>query len=84
MADLNQSEKDFVEQFARVLLVQWCGQTLVAESIVDYCDAGGYHVSGKLGDLCMAHALDKGWVGKSTPRKVLAKGFATAAAFLKR
>lgn len=79
-----QSESDFIEQFARVLLVQWCCQVIDSGGITEARDAGGHLVSQKVADACITHALEKGWVGKTEPRKVLAKGFATAAAFLKR
>ena len=79
-----QSEEDFIEQYARVLLTQWCLTTLDAGSIINVSHAGGYHVSQKVTDLCVAFAEKKGWISKSEPRKVLAKGYATAAAFLKR
>ena len=79
------AEEDFVEQFARVLLVQWCLSTLDVGYIVSASSLGnGQHTSVKITNLCMEHATSKGWVGKSEPKKVLAKGFATAAAFLKR
>jgi hypothetical protein len=80
------AEDDFIEQFARVLLVQWCVQTLSTSTvgISNPRDAGGYDVSQAMAKLCMDLASEKGWVGKSEPKKVLAKGFSTAAAFLRR
>jgi hypothetical protein len=80
-----QAEEDFIEQFARVLLVQWCidsismGHLQTDDSIV-----GDYRITPKIQELCLEHAVAKGWIGKTTPKKVLAKGFSTAAAFLKR
>lgn len=81
---MTKSEEDFIEQFARVLLVQWCAQSLSSGHVTDFNDAGGYQVARGMGDACLAHAEEKGWIGKTTPKKVLAKGFATAAAFLRR
>lgn len=81
---MTKAEEDFVEQFARVLLVQWCVQTLASGQIVIECNAGGYQVPQPVANLCLAFAAEKGWIGKSEPKKVLAKGFATAAAFLRR
>jgi hypothetical protein len=82
-----QAEKDFVEQYSRLYLVEWCTQTLVHGHITDI--RAGNHVTGSAGasgfaKMCLDHAIDKGWVGKTEPRKVLAKGFSTSAAFLKR
>ena len=80
-----QSEEDFIEQYARVLLVQWCLSTIDAGYIVSASSLGnGEHATVKITNLCVEHAVTKGWVGKSEPKKVLAKGFSTAAAFLKR
>lgn len=81
---MTKSEEDFIEQFARVLLVQWCAQSLANGQVTNFYSAGGYQVPSVMGDLCMAHAEEKGWLGKATPKKVLAKGFTTAAAFLRR
>ena len=82
---MSKAEEDFIEQFARVLLVQWCAQTLsTTGAITNSQDAGGYNVPPATAKLCMDFASEKGWVGKSEPKKVLAKGFSTAAAFLRR
>lgn len=79
-----QSETDFIEQFARVLLVHWCTQTLAHGSIVDAQVAGGFQVDPKVADLCLLHAIDKKWVSKNEPRKVLSGGFSVATSFLRR
>ena len=82
---MTKAEEDFIEQFARTLLVQWCAQTLSSSGgIHDFQDGGGYTVPATTAKLCMDLAQEKGWVGKSEPKKVLAKGFSTAAAFLRR
>jgi hypothetical protein len=80
----SKAEEDFVEQFARVLLLSWCCQTLADGCVADIQDAGGYRVPERVAKLCFEHAQEAGWVGKSSPKKVLAKGFSTAAAFLRR
>lgn len=82
---MTKAEEDFIEQYARILLVQWCAQCLSSSGhITGVRDAGGYDVPATTAQLCMDLALEKGWVGKSEPKKVLAKGFSTAAAFLRR
>lgn len=82
---MTQGEEDFVEQYARVLLVEWCCQQLTTGHITSTrCADGPDPRSEAVAKLCLDFALTKGWVGKSEPKKVLAKGFSTAAAFLKR
>jgi hypothetical protein len=78
-----QSEEDFIEQYARTLLVEWCVQTLTTTGHI-HDVRGPRQVPLTVADLCLGHARSKGWVSKSDPPKVLAKGFSTAAAFLKR
>lgn len=81
---MTKAEEDFIEQYTRVLLVQWCTQTIAAGVISDAADAGTHKVRLPVAEICLAHAIEKGWVGKAESKKVLAKGFAVAAAFLKR
>lgn len=78
-----QSEEDFIEQFARVLLVEWCVQTLTPPGVIKDV-RGPNQVPLTVANLCLEHARQKGWVSKGEPTKVLAKGFSTASAFLKR
>lgn len=79
-----QAEQDFIEQYARVYLVDWCCQTLTYGSIESPTEAGPTESQKQMATICLTLAEEKGWVGKSKPKKVLAKGYATAAAFLKR
>lgn len=81
---MNQSEQDFIEQFSRVYLVDWCCQTLTQGSITSVDAAGETAGQKAIAPMCLTHALEKGWIGKSEPKRVLAKGFSTASAFLKR
>lgn len=69
---MTQAEQDFLEQLTRKKLVDWCEQTLVQGSFVGEPA------------ICLELAVGKGWVSKNEPRRVLAKGFTTAEAFLKR
>ena len=70
---MTQAESDFVEEYARSLLVTWADRC-VRGSALDL-DADSPYVK------C---ALDKGWLTKSNPPRVSAKGFTAAASFLKR
>lgn len=78
------AESDFIEQYARTHLLEWCCQTMVHQHIKDVQAAGTTAAQRTVADQCLAFAQEKGWVSKSTPPRVLAKGFSTAAAFLKR
>ena len=83
---LSKTEGDFIEQYARVFLVEWCCQTIASGSITaveGHIDLG-LDIRAIIAQLCLEHAVEKGWVGSKAPQKVLAKGFSTAAAFLKR
>ena len=81
---LSKTETDFIEQYARIHLVEWCCQCIEHGAIMDVGAAGETKAQKAITSKCLEFALEKGWVGKSEPRKVLAKGFSTAAAFLKR
>jgi len=81
---LSKTETDFIEQYARVHLVEWCCQTIEHGSIVEVGAVGETKAQKNIASKCLDFAIEKGWVGKSDPKKVLAKGFSTGAAFLKR
>lgn len=81
---MTKGEEDFIEEYARKLLIEWCVQTIATGSIGDSGYAGGYRVPEPISTLCITLAQQKGWIGKTDSPKVLAKGFATAAAFLRR
>lgn len=81
---MTQAEQDFIEQFSRTFLLEWCCQTLTAGHITDVSGGAATKAQREIAPRCLEFAQEKGWVGKSEPKKVLAKGFSTAAAFLKR
>lgn len=70
---MTQAESDFVEEYARSLLVGWADECV--RGLVLALDEGNPYVK------C---ALDKGWLTKAKPPRVSAKGFTAAASFLKR
>jgi hypothetical protein len=69
----SKAELDFIKERARMYLVKWCDQQIQNAP----CDFGG-------GPVFLEFAQSKGWVSKKEPLKVLATGFNTAAAFLRR
>ena len=72
---LTKTQQDFIAQYARKLLVEWCLYQLRNGNMPTVPrDSGGIYLD---------HAESKGWVNK-TGSKVLSKGFSTAAAFLRR
>lgn len=77
---MTKAEQDFIDEYARKLLVDWAKQTLAFGQINDPTE--GDKKKGLM--VYFEYAIDKGWVGKSEPRRVTAKGFSTAAAFLRR
>jgi hypothetical protein len=81
---MTQAQKDFIAEYARLHLVDWCAQTLIHGHMIDMNPVRAKTEDKPLADLCFEFALEKGWVTKSDPVKVSAKGFSTAAAFLKR
>lgn len=78
------AEQDFMEQVSRTFLVEWCSQTLIDGSIQDVAAGQVTEAMQQMASRCLLYAQDKGWVGKSSPPRILAKGYATAATFLKR
>ena len=74
------AEEAFIDQFTRKLLVEWARQTIAFGLINNPTKADIAQGT----TLYFEHAKERGWVGKSEPPKLTAKGFAAAAAFLKR
>ena len=74
------AEQNFIDQYARKLTVEWAKQTLAFGAINEPTPAD---IKGGM-MLYFDHAIEKGWVSKKAPYKLLSKGFSTAAAFLKR
>jgi hypothetical protein len=74
------AEENFIDQYTRKLLVEWAKQTIAFGSINEPTKSD--EKTGML--IYFEHAKSKGWVGKSIPHRLTAKGFASAAAFLKR
>lgn len=69
-------EMNFVDQFTRRLMVDWANTCIQSGEL----PLRWFETNHPYSD----HALEKGWVGKREPRKLTSKGWATAAAFLKR
>ena len=73
MAELNQGQKKFLDQYTRKFLVEWAYHYLVHDRFarVDHENL-----------MFLDHAITKGWVSKDKS-KVTSKGYATATSFLK-
>ena len=71
------TQQDFIAQYARKLLVEWCLYQLRFGNMPTVPSNSGRR------DVYLDHAESKGWVNKAGS-KVLSKGFSTAAAFLRR
>ncbi len=78
------AEETFIDQYTRSILVQW-GKRLLQENN-GQLRVGGVVVEPNLihEQPYLDHALKKGWVTKKEPRRLTAKGWQTAASFLKR
>jgi len=72
---MTEAEKDFLDEYTRRLLVRWADHSLRTGSVGDVREEDEPYFS---------HAIDKGWVGKASPRRLTAKGFSVAASFLRR
>jgi hypothetical protein len=72
---MTQAELEFVEEHTRSLLVGWADRCVRGLVLEFDTDTDNPYVK------C---ALDKGWLTKSKPPRVSAKGFTAAASFLKR
>jgi len=68
-------ELAFIDQYTRKLLVKWADICIVKGDLTS---------AGETPAVYLEHALEKGWLTKRTPRTLTAKGWSTAAAFLKR
>lgn len=69
---MSKAEQDFVNEYTRRLLVQWCAY---------YLEHGEIPVVGD--NVFVDHAQNKGWISKKGD-KILAAGFKTAASYLRR
>lgn len=76
----SKAEESFIDQYARSMTVEWAKQTLAFGSINEPSAAD---LKRRL-DIYFNHAVEKGWITKGEPRRLSAKGFSVAAAFLKR
>jgi hypothetical protein len=69
-------ELAFIDQYTRKLLVDWANVCIQRGDLPDSFETSS--------NVYVEHALEKGWLTKRTPRALTAKGWSTAAAFLKR
>lgn len=74
------SELDFIKEYTRSLLVEWADHCIKNGTLPENGDRARL----KMSDVYIECALNNGWVTKSEPRRLTAKGFAAAAAFLRR
>jgi hypothetical protein len=72
---MTEAEKDFLDEYTRRLLVRWADRSLRTGSVGDIQEEDEPYFS---------YAIDKGWIGKASPRRLTAKGFSVAASFLRR
>lgn len=80
----NKAERDFLTEYTRVHLMEWCCQTISQGRIMDVRAAAETVAQKTTADFCLILAREKSWVSQSDPPKVLARGFAVAESFLKR
>ena len=69
------AELKFIDQYTRKLMVKWAHDTVVGGVLI--------WATGDKDKVFYDYARSKGWISKKDDR-VLAGGFSTAAAFLKR
>lgn len=70
------AEEAFIDQNTRKLTVEWAEECIENDHLgTDFDEPSDPYVE---------YALEKGWLTKSTPRRLSSKGFSTAARFLKR
>lgn len=85
---MSAGKDDFLEELARLYLVEWCQQTITAGTIVDVSASARTDAEKACSKLCFLHAVAKGWVSaakaENDPQRVLARGFSVAAAYLRR
>lgn len=79
--EYTQGQKDFIDQMTRKLLVEWCDTSL------RHCQGGPLRICEAEG-IYRDYAVEKKWLskkeGSTGENKILAMGWATAKAFLKR
>jgi len=73
---MTKTEQAFVNEMTRVLLVGWCQRQIEVGPLQLPDETHGPNPF-------VTHAIEKGWLSKDK-NKVLAVGFTTAAAFLRR
>lgn len=72
--NMNKSEEDFLNEYVRSMLPTWG----------DVCLRLGDMSSLTIEPLHLQEALRTGWVTQKEPRRLTAKGFASAASYLRR
>ena len=91
------AEENFIDQYTRTLLVQWANYS-VTSGLPPENETGARLDLGMVDttapqqprgflrtpSIYVLHAQEKGWLSKKEPLTVLAKGYDTAAAFLRR
>ena len=73
---MTKAEQDFIDQYTRSLLVKWANVSIQEGHLPEQFD--------RASNVYVEHALERGWLTKATPRRLTAKGYAVAAAFLRR
>jgi hypothetical protein len=73
----SKGELEFIDQYARSLTVAWATQCISGPGEIP--DTPGVRDTPYF-----RHAVEKGWITKKEPRRLTAKGFQTAASYLKR
>lgn len=85
---MSAGKDDFLEELARLYLVEWCQQTIAAGVVLDVTASAKTDAEKACSKLCFQHAVVKGWVSaakaEGDPQRVLARGFSVAAAYLRR
>ena len=71
----NKSSEDFLAEYTRVKLVEWCAAEILGD--------GPFDLSQTHPKLVQV-ALEIGWITKRTPHAITAKGYSVAASFLRR
>jgi hypothetical protein len=74
---MTEAEKDFLDEYTRRLLLKWADRTLRTGNLGDVGEEAA-------NEPYFSYAIDKGWIGKASPRRLTAKGFSVAASFLRR
>tara|TARA_Y100000034_G_scaffold99782_1_gene122767 strand:+ start:34 stop:255 length:222 start_codon:yes stop_codon:yes gene_type:complete len=69
------AEETFIDQYTRSILVKW------GDHLLRGYDSPSHQIHEQP---YLDHALKKAWVTKKEPRRLTAKGWQTAASFLKR